>query len=135
MEGYSQLTTKKEVDFIYYHEYAHSVLYQAGVFDRYASVDSVELDRVGRHRIKYVNDELELQADAYAMLKTGMSVDELVNIRFNKLNNFTKAGNLSYLNNFNVNTYIKSIKKQLPIVKKLTNLSLLESITYIRNVF
>lgn len=69
------------------------------------------------------------------MLKTGMSVDELVNIRFNKLNNFTKAGNLSYLNNFNVNTYIKSIKKQLPIVKKLTNLSLLESITYIRNVF
>lgn len=127
--------TKKELDFIYYHEYAHSVLYQSGVFDNYTSSNSTEVDRHGSYKVKYINDELELQADAYAMLKTNMSMNELINVRFNILANHAKSVNIPYLNNYNIAEYTRNIKKQLPIVKKLTNLSLLESITYIRNRF
>lgn len=122
----------KYIDFVYYHEQAHSLLYQTSGVISYSKKNASELTKDSDHVIKYINDTFELQADAYAMLKTGMSINELVDMRFNMLSStmFSRFDNA--VNNKYISMYTNNIKKQLPMVKKFINLSLIEKFRYLK---
>lgn len=81
---YKQLHNKftmEEKAFIYYHELGHVIMRQAEN-PMYREYDQTVKDNPS---LKYVRHFTELEADAYAMLKTGMSLDQTVMFRCIKL--------------------------------------------------
>lgn len=107
----------KGLRFTYFHEVGHCILKQNE--SKQASLFVSFLLNGGSSDRVYVDSYVENQADCYAMLKCGMSIKELAEIRCDKI--------MPWLSE-KKNEYIANIQKHLSYVKSLAKLSTWEQI-------